>query len=140
MSHTEGEPRSAFTMLNIAQHEIELDKTRDGRYWRVLHWVGGSDVLLQLRISHTCCEDPDEFIAEMKLVGSDDEAGRSEEGFTTLSEFLFGPVELEDPEPDVDEFPDVCRDGFITMVSYWGRVLEVMEFGSALGFRTLDNA
>ena len=29
MSHTEGEPRSAFTMLNIAQNDIELDKTRD---------------------------------------------------------------------------------------------------------------
>ena len=140
MSHTEGEPRSAFTILNIAQNDIELDKTRDGRYWRLLYWLE-RDVLLQLLISHTCCEDPNDFIAQVKAFGSDDDlGGRSEQGFTTLSEFMFAPVQLEDTEPCLDGFPDVCRDEFITMVSYWGRVLEVMECGSTPGFRTLDNA
>ena len=131
MSHTE-QAESAFTLLKINCRDIELDKTRDGRRWRLLLWLD-NDVVLQLRIVHTSCDDPGHFIAEMKLVGSDDPAGRSEEGFTKLSEFMYCAVELEDAEPDLDGFPDVFRDEFITMVSYWGQVLEIMECGSALG-------
>ena len=119
-------------MLTIAPNDIELDKTQDGRYWRMLRWLD-DDVVLQLRIGHTSCDDPDDFIAEVELVGFDDPAGRSEEGFTTLSEFMFCAVELEDAEPDVDGFPDIFRDEFITMVRYWGRVQEVMECGAAFG-------
>ena len=108
MFHTE-QAESVFTMLKIAPNDIELDKTGDGRYWRLLHWLD-TDVVLQLRIGHTSQDDPDDVIAEVKLVGSDDPGGRSEEGFTTLREFMYCAVELEDAEPDLDEFPDVCRD------------------------------
>lgn len=129
----EREPEPAITMQTIHQHELELDKTRDGLYWRLLHWVGGADVLLQLRIGHTSCEDPDDFIAEVKLLGCDDPAGRAEDGFMILSEFMFSPFELEDAEPALEEFPVVFRAEFVTMVDYWRRVLKTMECGAAFG-------
>ena len=138
------------TISKINHGDIELDKTEDGRYWRLLHWVG-DDVVLQLRIGHTTQDDPDDLIMEMKRLGPDDldairreintqfdwTARRSwglfEEGFTTLSEFMYCAVELEDAEPDLDGFPDTFRNEFITMVRYWGRVLEMMECGPAMG-------
>ncbi len=132
MSHTEKEPRSALTILKIKFSDMELDKTRDGRYWRVLYWPD-AHVVLQLRIRHMCWMEADDFIAEVKLLGADDSWGQSEEGFTTLSEFMHCAVELEDAEPDLDGFPNIFRDEFITMVRYWGRVLEMMECGPAMG-------
>jgi len=128
MSNEELEPEWAFT--SIEQHEIYLDKTRDGRYWRLIYWLH-NDVLLQLRIGHTSTDDPDDFIAEMKLVGPEDTGCRSEEGFMTLGEFTEAPVALvQGLDPDLGEYPDTYRDEFITMVRYWGRVLEFMECGS----------
>ena len=55
---------------NIYLYDIELDKTQDGCYWRVLHWVD-KDVVLQLLIVHSDYREPDDFIAQIKLAGSD---------------------------------------------------------------------
>ena len=132
MREREREPGSAARMPKIDPSDIELDKTRDGCYWRVLHWLD-NDVVLQLRIGHTNCGDPDDFIAEVKLVGADDPAGRAEDGFVILAEFMYSPFELEDAEPDLEEFPDVFRAEFVTMMRHWGRALEIMECGAALG-------
>jgi hypothetical protein len=132
MSHTEAKPESAFTILKIAQNDIELDKTRDGRYWFLLHWPD-NEVVLRLRIAHSSVDDPDDFVAEMKVVGPDDPAGRSEEGFSVLSSFMFSPFALDAAEPDIDEFPSQYRDEFVSMVCYWGFVLKTMECGAAFG-------
>ena len=134
MLHEELEPEWAFT--SIEQHAIYLDKTRDGHYWRLIYWLH-NDVLLQLRIRHTSTDDPDDFIAEMKLVGPEDTGCRSEEGFMTLGEFCELPLALVPglhlDDLVQDKFPDTYRDEFITMVRYWGRVLEIMECAPALG-------
>ncbi len=122
---------SGFTKV-LDPYAIELDKSRDGRYWYLLHWPG-NDVLLRLRIVHLSFEEPNDVIAELKRFGPDDPAGRSDEGFTILGRFMCCSIELEEPEPDLDEFPQAFRDEFITMMRYWGRILELMECGSALG-------
>ena len=101
----------------------------------MLHWVD-KDVVLQLLIVHSDYREPDDFIAQIKLAGSDGPSRRrSEKGFTTLSEFEFKPFEFDwaEPAPDDDRFPNIFHDEFVGMVRYWKRVLELMECGPALG-------
>ena len=133
MSYQDTEPASEGVTPEIRYGDIELDKSQDGRYWQVVYWPDDT-VVLRLRIVHSCCEDPSDFVAEAKVLNEDDPAGRSDEEFQVLSRFMCAPVEFElDTEPDVDEFPDMYRAEFITMVRYWGRVTAIRECGAALG-------
>ena len=63
MTERENTPGSPCPPLKFSQHDLELDKSADGRYWRLLHWTNDG-VLLQLRIVHSTVDDPNDFIAK----------------------------------------------------------------------------
>ena len=138
MTERENTPGSPCPPLKFSQHDLELDKSADGRYWRLLHWTNDG-VLLQLRIVHSTVDDPNDFIAEMKRIEPDhDPGGRSEAGFVPLGRFFFSPFELEEPEPDLTDFPDAYRAEFVTMVWHLRQVLTIMECGAALGESSIE--
>ena len=65
MSYQDTEPASEGVMPEIRYGDIELDKSEDGRYWQVVYWPDDT-VVLRLRIVHSCCEDPSDFVAEAR--------------------------------------------------------------------------
>lgn len=113
----------------IDYDSIEIDKSSDGRYWYVLYWPDDL-VLLRLRIQHTCPEDGDDYVAEVKVRKPNDGGGRSESGFSAVGEFDLSPWEIE---PHLDELPRTRRKEFVAMLKHWAQHQDVGRFSAALG-------
>ena len=113
----------------IHYDDVEIDKSSDGRYWYVLYWPDEL-VLLRLRIQHTTPDDPDHYVAEVKVRAPNDGAGRSESGFSAVGEFDLSPWEIE---PYLDELPRTRRKEFVAMLKHWAHVLDAGRLSAALG-------
>ncbi len=112
------------TEKGLPYDDVEIDKVGD--YWVITWWLN-EDVTLRLKIQHFSYYDPDCFICEAKIQGRD---------FQVLSKGMIAPVELLPDwyeDPDLSEFPEVWRDEFVEMARTWARLIDVTEFGRALG-------
>ena len=113
----------------IPYHDIEIDKTPDGKYWYLLYWPN-DEVVLRLRLVHTSLDDPNDFVAEVKVRKPNDDHGRSGQDFAVVGRFCVSAIDIE---PYLDEFPSVWRREFVAMVRHWARLTAVGNFGPALG-------
>ena len=126
--------------------DIEIDKSPNGRYWCLL-CSGSDDVVLRLRVAHFCAEyESDTFLAEVRVTSPHAHGGRSDDGFRVVGQFDLSLYEVVDVgfeqmkrkpyEYSLDGFPEVWCEEFETLVCYWYRLLQVMEFGLATGNMT----
>jgi hypothetical protein len=107
--------------------DVEVDKIAGA--WVLTYWLPG-DITLRLKVRHTCLDDPNECIAEMRTQPHDE--------FQAIHQFLMAPYEFShlDKHPDVwADLPTAWTREFATLAVTWARLTEIAEFGSTFSTR-----
>lgn len=108
----------------IPREEIEIGKTPGG--WVLTYWLP-KDVTLRFKIMNTCSDEPDNYIAEVRL--------KPDEEFQVIHKFMIAVYSVLHPDehPDVwDDLPDVWTRAFASMVQIWARLTDIAEFGASI--------
>jgi hypothetical protein len=99
--------------------DVEVDKIPG--YWVLTLWLP-NDITLRLKVRHTCSEEPDDCIAEIRL--------KPDEEFQAIHEFSTAVYALSHPDeyPDVwDDMPSLRTREFATLAHMWARLTEIAE-------------
>jgi hypothetical protein len=94
--------------------DIEIDKIPGA--WVVTYWLP-DDITLRLKVRHSCVQDPDDCVAEVRL--------RADEDFQPIHEFstcTYALTHLNECPEVWDEVPPGWAHAFMTMAQVWARL------------------
>jgi hypothetical protein len=102
--------------------DIEVDKIPGA--WVLTWWLDDYSATLRLKIRHRFWDEPDDFVAEVKL--------SPDEEFQSIREFSLRFCEINHPEAfdNVwDDLPDIWTEEFKALAQMWARFISIAEFG-----------